>query len=86
MTVQMINQNAQSLLEISQNYDSLVEEKKRIALLINNYKLTGKKAKLKQADKELQKINSKMDDIKYYIIKLLVNMQKLIEEEKKKDA
>jgi len=86
MTVQMINQNAQSLLEISQNYDSLVKEKQKIAMLMNNYKITGKKNKLKQADKELQKINKKMDEIKYYVIKLLVNMQKLIEEEKKKDA
>ena len=82
----MINQNAQSLLEISQNYDNLIKEKDRIALLINNYKVTGKKMELSSANRELQKIEKQIDDIKYYVIKLLVNMQKLTTEEKNKNA
>ena len=82
----MINQNAQSLLEISQNYDNFVKEKDRIVLLINNYKVTGKKRELSSANKELQKIEKQLDDIKYYVIKLLVNMQKLTMGERNKNA
>lgn len=82
----MINQNAQSLLEISQNYDALLKEKEKIVLLINNYKITGKKSKLSSANKELQKLEKRINDIKYYVIKLLVSTQKLVEEERRKDA
>ena len=86
MTIPMINQNAQSLLEISQNYDALLKEKEKIVLLINNYKITGKKSKLSSANKELQKLEKRINDIKYYVIKLLVSTQKLVEEERRKDA
>jgi len=79
----MINQNAQSLVEISGNYDNLVKERDKLLVLINNYKLTNKREEYENARKELERITKQIENMKYYMIKLMINMQKLIDEEKK---
>jgi len=80
MTLEIINQNAESLYELSAKYDSMLEQRNNIA---NSIKTLKDKKELKKKNQELEQIELQLNSLKEYILKILIQIQKLINETQK---
>lgn len=82
MTLQMIYQNAEGLIEISSKFNSLMEEREKLISEIKDYENKKDKNLAKGTKIKLEKLDEDLEKIKYYILKLTTNIQKLADQEK----
>ena len=82
MTLDMIKQNAQSMIELVNNKELVIKEKNFVLNDIEKYKKINDKVNIDSSIKKLEAINLELDKIRTYMIKIIVNNQKIIEEEK----
>ena len=78
----MIKQNAQSMIELVNNKELVIKEKNFVLNDIEKYKKINDKVNIDSSIKKLEAINLELDKIRTYMIKIIVNNQKIIEEEK----
>ncbi len=83
MTADILRQNTETLIELANNYNKLSKEKEDISIDIEEFKAKKNKSGLKSAEKELNEINYKLSIIKNYLLKLIAQMENLVEEEKR---
>jgi chromosome segregation ATPase len=76
MILETIYQNSISLNEISSVYDNLLNERNDLIQKINK---GGKKEEIASLNNKLNELNGKIERIKNYIIKLLANMEKMLD-------
>ncbi len=78
----MIYQNAEGLIEISSKFNSLMEEREKLISEIKDYENKKDKNLAKGTKIKLEKLDEDLEKIKYYILKLTTNIQKLADQEK----
>ena len=81
MTLDMIQQNSQSLVEVSQNFSRLERERQLLVKQIQEAKQKGSKSKISILTRKISIIDKKMDEIRVFLLKILTNLHKLLEEE-----
>ena len=83
MSVDILRQNTETLIELANNYNKLLKDKDDRLLDAEEAKAKKDKTSQKAAEKELGEINYKLNVIKSYLLKLIAKMENLVEEEKK---
>ncbi len=82
MTIDALRQNALSIIELDNNRNYLIREKNSVLNDIERYRKLNDKISLDSSIKKLENINLEFDKIKNYMIKVIINNQKIVEEEK----
>ena len=78
----MLRQNTETLVELANNYNKLSSQKEELSERIEIAKARKSKSEQEKSEKELENVNIRLKLIKEYILKLVVKMDKLVEEEK----
>jgi len=81
MTLDMIQQNSNSLAEVSQNFSRLERDKE---LLVEQLKQAKQNKNRKQASilsKKISRLDQEIDEMRVFILKVLTNLHRLIEEQ-----
>jgi len=81
MTLDMIKQNSYNLVEVSQNFSRLEEEKNILLQKLEIEKQNKNKLQISILNKRINDIDEQLNEIKSFIIKLLVSLDKLVNEE-----
>jgi len=82
MTLQMIYQSAEGLIELSSKFDELTKEREKLISQIKDYEAKIDKRLIKETKLKLEELDENIEKIKYYILKLTTNIQKLADQEK----
>ena len=81
MTLDMIQQNSNSLVEVSQNFSRLERSKEILIQQLKEAKQNKKKAQISILSRKLNKLDQEIDEIRFFILKVLTNLHKLVEEQ-----
>jgi len=81
MTLDMIKQNSYNLVEVSQNFSRLEEEKNILLQKLEIEKQNRNRLQVSILNKRINEINQQLTEIKSFILNLLVSLDKLITEE-----
>ena len=77
----MIQQNSQSLVEVSQNFSRLERERQLLINQLQEAKQNKNKSKSSVLTRKINVIDKKLDEIRVFLLKILTNLHKLLEEE-----
>ena len=78
----MIYQSAEGLIELSSKFDELTKEREKLISQIKDYEAKIDKRLIKETKLKLEELDENIEKIKYYILKLTTNIQKLADQEK----
>lgn len=78
----MIYQNAEGLIELSPKFDGLIKQREKLITQIKDLEARKDKRLVKETKLKLEELDEEIEKIKYYILKLTTNIQKLADQEK----
>ena len=81
MTLDMIQQNSQSLVEVSQNFSRIERERQLLVNQLQEAKQKNSKSRASILTRKISIADKKMDEIRVFLLKILTNLHKLLEEE-----
>ncbi|MBU3941015.1 MAG: hypothetical protein KKH88_03760 [Nanoarchaeota archaeon] len=81
MTLDMIQQNSNSLVEVSQNFSRLERDKEILVAKLEEAKQTKKRAQIVILSGKIKKLDREMDEMRVFILKVLTNLHRLVEEQ-----
>ncbi|MEW6063092.1 MAG: hypothetical protein AB1571_01845 [Nanoarchaeota archaeon] len=82
MSMDLLRQNTETLIELTNNYNKLSSQREELNERIETAKARKLKSELEKNQRELEEVNIRLKLVKNYILKLIVKMDKLVEEEK----
>ncbi|MBU1246241.1 MAG: hypothetical protein ABIJ20_03780 [Nanoarchaeota archaeon] len=81
MTLDMIQQNSNSLVEVSQNFSRLERDKEILITQLEEAKQTKKRTQIVILSGKIKKLDREMDEMRVFILKVLTNLHRLVEEQ-----